>query len=165
MHQTAEAVVRTARSSGATICVAESCTGGLLATLITEVPGASRVFPGGVVAYSNQVKVDLLGVDETLLDGHGAVSPEVAQAMAHGSLCVFTSDVSLSITGIAGPSGGSQDRPVGSVWFGVAIRTKDSIDSYTDFRHFDGNRESVRKDAALHGLRLLLEAIKSIEGA
>ncbi len=163
-QQAVETLLRTARSSGVTLCVAESCTGGLLAALVTEAPGASQVFQGGVVAYSNRLKIDVLGVDQTLLSTHGSVSPEVAKAMALGSLCLCTADVALSITGIAGPTGGLPDKPVGLVWYGIAIRTSDAIDTFTESRHFDGDRVSVRHAAALHGLRLLQDAVAPCEG-
>lgn len=161
MHQIAESLVRVARASMSTFCVAESCTGGLLAALVTDIPGASHAFQGGVVAYSNKAKIEVLGVNEALIDRHGAVSSEVAEDMAIRSLHLFATDVSLSVTGIAGPSGGTPDKPVGLVWFGVAMRAVGSVDTFTDFRHFDGNRETVRGAAARHGLRLLLSALGS----
>lgn len=156
----AESLVRVARKSGSTFCVAESCTGGLLAALVTEIPDASHSFYGGIVAYSNKAKIEILGVNEALVDTHGAVSPEVAEAMAVGALGLFATDVSLAVTGIAGPSGGTPTKPVGLIWFGLAVR---GMGSFTDSRHFEGNRESIRSAATRHGLRLLLRAIGSNE--
>ena len=106
--------------AGGTIAVAESCTGGLLAARLTDRPGASEHFAGGVVAYSNEAKAGLLGVDPELIERHGAVSGEVAEAMATGALSRFGADVALSVTGIAGPGGGSEAKPVGTVFWCVA---------------------------------------------
>ena len=107
------------RLDGRTVAVAESCTAGLLAARLTERPGSSAYFKGGVVAYSNEAKVDLLGVDAELIESHGAVSPEVAEAMADGALERFGADVACSVTGIAGPDGGTEEKPVGYVCFCV----------------------------------------------
>ena len=101
--------------AGHSIGLAESCTGGLLAARLTEPPGASRYFAGGVVSYSNEAKSELLGVDPALIEAHGAVSPEVALAMAEGALARFDADVACSITGIAGPDGGTEEKPVGLI--------------------------------------------------
>lgn len=165
MQRAVETLARTTPSSGATLCVAESCTGGLLAAIITETPGVSRFFHGGVVAYNDRLKIDVLAVDEIVLAKHGAVSSEVAKAMAVGALRLCAADVALSITGIAGPAGGSPDKPVGLVWYGIAFRTHDSIEAFTESKHFDGDRVSVRHSAALHGLRLLLDAVDKFEDA
>jgi nicotinamide-nucleotide amidase len=109
-----------------TLCTAESCTGGLIASQITSIAGASKVFPGGIVSYSNAMKSSQLGVSEALLQQHGAVSKDVALAMAQGALRVGHADVALAVTGIAGPDGGSEDKPVGTVWiaWGSADRLK-----------------------------------------
>lgn len=116
----AETVVRAAIESGLTVGVAESCTGGLVAAALTDVPGASATFVGGVVAYDDAVKRDALGVDPRLLHEYGAVSSQVAIAMAEGVRHRVASDIAVSVTGIAGPDGGTPDKPVGLVWFGVA---------------------------------------------
>ena len=108
---------RGAARRAASLGLAESCSAGLLAARITDIPGASEYFAGGVVSYSNEAKHDLLGVDEALLEEFGAVSPEVAKAMAEGALERFDADVALSITGIAGPGGGTDEKPVGFVCF------------------------------------------------
>lgn len=119
----AQTVVRTAAASGVSIAVAESCTGGLVAAALTDIAGASAVFRGGVVAYEDHVKHAVLGVDEQLLREFGAVSRDVAIAMAQGVRQTLDSDIAVSVTGIAGPGGGTPDKPVGLVWFGVADRT------------------------------------------
>ncbi|HET7177352.1 MAG TPA: competence/damage-inducible protein A [Solirubrobacterales bacterium] len=132
--------------------LAESCSGGLLAARITDRPGASAYMAGGVVAYSNEAKAELLGVDPALIERHGAVSPEVAAAMALGALDRFGADVAVAITGIAGPEGGGEGKPVGYVCFdarlaGGASIARDPV--------IPGGREDVRERAALVGMHLL----------
>lgn len=136
--------------------LAESCSAGLLAARITDVPGSSAYFAGGVVSYSNEAKRDLLGVDEALLDQFGAVSAEVAEAMAVGSLEKFDADVAVAITGIAGPGGGSEEKPVGLVHFNVrtsegAVRAAAPI--------IPGGRRDVRERSALVAMHLLRELL------
>ncbi|MGK2955686.1 MAG: competence/damage-inducible protein A [Solirubrobacterales bacterium] len=141
---------------GRRLGLAESCSAGLLAARITDIPGASDYFAGGVVSYSNEAKAELLGVDQGLLDEFGAVSPEVAKAMAEGALERFDADVSLSITGIAGPGGGSEEKPVGFVCFHAMTadggeRTLSPV--------IPGGRSDIRERSALvamHLLRMLL---------
>lgn len=136
--------------------LAESCSAGLLAARITDVPGASEYFAGGVVSYSNEAKRDLLGVDQGLLDEFGAVSPEVARAMAAGALARFDADVALSITGVAGPGGGTDEKPVGYVCFHAL--TADGDES-TLSPVIPGGRSDIRERSALvamHMLRRLL---------
>jgi nicotinamide-nucleotide amidase len=115
-----EAVAARLMSTGLTLAAAESCTGGLIAHLITAIAGVSPFFFGSVVSYSNQAKIDLLGVPRELIDRHGAVSPEVARAMAKGARDRFHADLAISATGVAGPSGGSVEKPVGRVYLGLA---------------------------------------------
>jgi len=131
------------RSSGKTLAVAESCTGGLLAGAITAVPGSSDYFLGGVVAYHNAAKTGVLDVPPRLIDSHGAVSAQVAEAMAEGVLERFSADVSIATTGIAGPGGGSRGKPVGTVWVAVAIR---GGVRYSHRFRFPGDRGKVRRE-------------------
>lgn len=126
--------------SGMTLALAESCTGGSLAARITALPGCSAWFRGGVVAYHNEVKQQLLGVPTSLLEKHGAVSEQVALAMAEGARRVIGSDLALAITGIAGPDGGTAEKPVGTVYIALA----DSRGSTVIRCQFDGDREAVR---------------------
>jgi nicotinamide-nucleotide amidase len=140
---------------GLTVSVAESCTAGLVAARLAEVPGVSAVFPGGVIAYANAQKTRLLGVPASLLAKHGAVSAPVAKAMAMGARKRFGTDFAVSITGVAGPDGGSAEKPVGLVWFAVAgPRGVEVVE-----RRFTGNREFVRSIAANAALDLLRRAV------
>lgn len=137
-----------------TVAVAESCTGGWLAKVLTDLSGSSQWFLGGVVSYSNEVKQNLLYVNKDCLDRFGAVSQEVAEQMVKGVEKVFTSSISVSITGIAGPSGGTLEKPVGVVWFGVKTST---TETYSTKKTFAGNREQVRQQAVLTALNLLID--------
>ncbi|UOG20055.1 competence/damage-inducible protein A [Gordonia amicalis] len=135
---------------GRLIATAESCTGGLIAARLTDRPGSSTYVTGGVVSYSNEAKSDLIDVPAELIASHGAVSEEVAAAMADGALSRLKSDVAVSTTGIAGPAGGTEAKPVGTVCFGVAVK---GCPTYTVTRRFPGDRERVRSlttTAALH---------------
>lgn len=150
-------VVAENKAAGRTIALAESCTGGLVAAALTEVAGSSAVFDRGFVTYSNEAKRELLGVPETLLDAFGAVSVATAWAMAQGALKHSHADVAVAISGIAGPDGGTAQRPVGTVVFARAIRHAESEDVDAEERRLDGSsRSAVRHQAALIALELLL---------
>jgi nicotinamide-nucleotide amidase len=137
----AEKLLANARAKGLKIATAESCTGGLVAGLLTEIPGSSDVFSCGFVTYSNQAKQDLLGVPADLLEKHGAVSEPVARAMASGAL--GKAQLSVAITGIAGPGGGSAEKPVGLVHFAAARRSIDQAERSEAVRACDQNNETV----------------------
>jgi nicotinamide-nucleotide amidase len=137
---------------GRRLGLAESCSGGLLAARITDLPGASAYTAGGVVAYSNEAKADLLGVDSGLIEATGAVSPEVAEAMALGALERFDADVAVAITGIAGPEGGTEERPVGYVCFHARLADGTAI---TREPIIPGGRADIRERSALVGMHLL----------
>lgn len=143
---------------GVMLAAAESCTGGLVAAALTAIPGSSRVVERGFVTYSNQAKSSMLGVPAALIEAHGAVSAEVARAMAEGALIHSEADIGLSITGIAGPDGGSAEKPVGTVHIAAAQRG-----AVTLHRHcrFDGDRDSVREQSALAAMELAVERICS----
>ncbi len=131
------------------ICTAESCTGGLIASALTEIAGSSVWFDRGYVTYTNQAKTEQIGVDAHLLQEHGAVSESVARAMAHGALVRSSSDISLAVTGVAGPSGGSSEKPVGTVWLAWCIRQKNGIILINSKRMlFLGDRKLVRLSTA-----------------
>ncbi|MDR2528047.1 MAG: nicotinamide-nucleotide amidohydrolase family protein [Synergistaceae bacterium] len=142
-----EAVLVTGREKGLTLSCAESCTGGLVGAALTGVPGSSAVFMGSAVTYSDEAKKKLLGVKQALLDEHGAVSGPCAESMARGVLALYETSFSVAITGIAGPDGGSTEKPAGTVWFAVAWWNGDEMKSYSFVRRFEGERDLVRERA------------------
>ena len=156
MRQSEELVKRLARA-GMTVATAESCTGGALAARIVEVSGASAVFPGGIVSYAEEIKSRLLGVSPALIEEEGVVSEAVAAAMARGARRALDTSIAVSTTGVAGPSGGTPQTPVGTVC--IAVSGDGGTKCYTE--HFGGDREAVRAaavDAALaHLLAYLTE--------
>jgi len=145
------------REKGALLVTAESCTGGWVAQAITAIAGSSEWFERGFVAYSNAAKQELLGVRRETLEGHGAVSEETARELALGALQHSKGTISVAVTGIAGPAGGTAAKPVGLVCFAWA--TQDGIRS--EFRHFDGDRESVRRQSVVRALQGVLETLDS----
>lgn len=155
----AQTVVEGASACGVTISLAESCTGGLIAAALTSVPGASSVLLGSVVTYADEMKRGLLGVGEDTLRDHGAVSEQTACEMASGVRELTGADVTLAVTGIAGPAGGSSAKPVGTVWFAVASGT----DVIPERHRFSGDRDIVRARATATGLDLLRRALPPLE--
>lgn len=147
-------VIEIFREKGLSLALAESCTGGMIAETITNVAGASDIFYGSAVTYVNSAKEHILGVARETLEKHGAVSSECAEEMACGARRVYGADVAMSVTGIAGPGGGSEAKPVGTVWFGLA--TKDGAETFR--RRFDGDRAAVRRQTVEEVLRRLAEA-------
>jgi nicotinamide-nucleotide amidase len=133
---------------GLTIAVAESCTGGLIGNLLTDVPGSSRYFMGGIIVYSNRSKVDLLGVSPETIETYGAVSTQTAEEMAHGVKKRFNSHMGLSVTGIAGPDGGTKEKPVGTVFIGMIAEK----DLFSGGYRFNGDRGRVKQQSALTAL-------------
>ena len=154
--KSAEKVVAAMVRRGVTCATAESCTGGGVGFALTSVAGSSSVFLGGVTSYANSVKTGVLGVSPETLQSVGAVSPEVASQMASGVKRLLGSDYAVSLTGIAGPGGGSAEKPVGLVWFGLAA--PDGVK--TESRVFQGDRAAVRAAAVEHALELLLAAVE-----
>jgi nicotinamide-nucleotide amidase len=155
--EAARRVIEANRAEGRKIAVAESCTGGLVAAALTEIPGSSDVLGCGFVTYSNEAKVSLLGVSVEMIETFGAVSIAVAWAMARGALEQSGADTAVAITGVAGPGGGSEKKPVGTVVFGRARKGADPEDIAADKRHFgDLGRGGVRLQAALCALELLM---------
>lgn len=146
-------------AQGALLATAESCTGGWVAQVITAVAGSSAWFDRGFVTYSNAAKGDMLGVPDLTLDRHGAVSEATARAMAQGALAHSRADWSLAITGIAGPGGGSPDKPVGLVCFAWANREGGCEAQRC---HFTGDREAVRRQSVAHALRGLLARLEDV---
>lgn len=152
IHRIAAALIERRERLG----TAESCTGGLIAAACTDLAGSSAWFERGIVSYSNQAKTELLGVPEALIARHGAVSAEVAEQMARGLLARAPVDWALSVTGIAGPSGGSPDKPVGTVWLALA-RAGGAARVWCE--HFSGDRQAVRLQTVSAGLSALGDAL------
>jgi nicotinamide-nucleotide amidase len=138
------------------LATAESCTGGMIAAACTDLAGSSEWFERGFVTYSNEAKTESLGVDAALIDEHGAVSEVVARAMAFGAVRHSRAQVSVAVTGIAGPGGGSPGKPVGTVWFGFMADGKLSSET----RRFEGDRATVRRQTVEHALQRLIERIE-----
>jgi nicotinamide-nucleotide amidase len=151
----AERLLSHLRARGWTIATAESCTGGLIAASLTAIAGSSDVVDRGFVTYSNAAKTTMLGVDAGLITAVGAVSEEVARAMAEGALARSDADVTVSVTGVAGPGGGSTAKPVGLVWFGLA--TKSGVRSERIV--FPGDRTAVREATVAHALAMVATAL------
>ena len=147
----AEKLVELLKARGLRCATAESCTGGGIGSAITAVPGSSAVYLGGVVSYANEVKSGVLGVSKDTLATVGAVSPETAAQMAEGVRRLVGADLAVSVTGIAGPDGGSADKPVGLVWFGLAS----AAGTRTEKAIFAGDRARVREQAVVHALGML----------
>lgn len=153
MVEEARRLLDACRAQGLRLATAESCTGGLVSALLTEIPGSSDVFDRGFVTYSNAAKISMLSVPQALIAMHGAVSEEVARAMAEGALHQSEADIAVSITGIAGPGGGTAQKPVGLVCFGLAQRNGPII---TDSRRFgDTGRGGIRMASLSYALTLL----------
>ncbi|MFP6556956.1 CinA family protein [Paraburkholderia sp. B3] len=159
LHQLAIRVGNKLRESRIMLATAESCTGGMIATAITAISGSSGWFERGFVTYSNQAKSEMIGVPAEMIEKHGAVSEPVARAMAEGALRNSRAQVSLSVTGVAGPGGGTPDKPVGMVSFGWSNRLHTSVETLV----FKGDREQIRVQAAAHALRGLLALIDEQE--
>lgn len=155
----AERVVSTCTAKGLMIATAESCTGGLIAGLLTEISGSSAVFDRGFVTYSNEAKVDMLGVSEADLAASGAVSEPVARAMASGALTNSRAQVAVSVTGIAGPTGGTAEKPVGTVHFGLAVSGKETEHVHRIYP--DEGRALIRKQTVKTALELILAAAEA----
>ena len=155
----AEALLDVARSTGVRIVTVESCTGGLVAALLTEIAGSSDVVERGFVTYSNSAKTEAVGVASELIERHGAVSEPVARAMAEGALAASPAELAIAITGVAGPGGGSAEKPVGFVWFATSRR--DGETRALNRRFGDLGRSQVRLEAVRTALRLLSEGLRA----
>ncbi len=154
----AAALLDAYRQSGLKIATAESCTGGLVAALLTEIAGSSAVVERGFVTYSNEAKTELIGVPASLIAAHGAVSEPVARAMAEGAVAHSYADVAVGITGIAGPGGATATKPVGLVHFGMARKGAATV--HLERRYGDLGRETVRQRAVEDALSLLEQALR-----
>ncbi|XDZ66961.1 CinA family protein [Alphaproteobacteria bacterium LSUCC0684] len=162
----ASAVLEAAKSRDILLTTAESCTGGMVISALTDIAGSSAVVDRGFITYSNEAKSAMLGVSPQLITTHGAVSIEVVRAMAAGALEQIKSDkishkgrLAVATSGIAGPGGGSRDKPVGLVWFGLAMEIEDRQILTAEKQIFDGDRKAVRQAATLHALRMMRDQL------
>lgn len=163
LEKLANEVLDTARRKSVMVATAESCTGGIIAAMLTDIAGSSDVFDCAFVTYSNEAKASMLGVDSALIAEHGAVSEQVARAMAEGVLAHSQAMVSVSVTGIAGPGGGSAEKPVGRVHFASAIRGMKTLHSVKTYDN--SGRSGIRLNAAKDALKLVLNALESLSRA
>ena len=155
-----EALVGELLATGKTVSIAESCTGGWVAKSITDNAGSSGCFGYGVVSYSNGAKESLLGVNPATLEEHGAVSEAAVREMADGALHLSGADIAAAVSGVAGPDGGSEDKPVGTVWFAWATRTKDKADIDAEKRFLKGDRDRIRAQTVVIALQGIRERIR-----
>ena len=137
----AKTLIKALQDANMTLAIAESCTGGLLGTTITNISGASSIFDRGFITYTNQAKQDILGVPATTIEDHGAVSEQTATAMAQGALTHSSADIAVAITGIAGPASGTNEKPLGTVYISYALKNAPHL---TQKHHFKGTRDTVR---------------------
>ena len=151
-------VLSAARARGYKVATAESCTGGLIVGALTAVAGSSDVVDRGFITYSNEAKQQMLGVSPLTLEQFGAVSGAIAKEMAYGALANSLADITVSVTGIAGPGGGTAEKPVGTVWFGLAVQGAAPTAECIQFSSAD--RKSIRADSVIHALDLLRTALK-----
>jgi nicotinamide-nucleotide amidase len=156
IRRRAEVINHTLASSKRMIVTAESCTGGLIAGALTDVPGSSDAVHGGFITYANEAKEQMIGVPAALLEAHGAVSEQVARAMAEGALRTSGADIAIAVTGIAGPGGGTEGKPVGLVYFACATAetTKAAVERYGDI-----GRQEVREKSIIRALDLVIEML------
>ncbi len=159
IQKLAQALVDELGKASKAVATAESCSGGWIAKAITDIPGSSLVFHYGIVSYSNGAKESLLGVKLETLEQHGAVSEAVVVEMAAGALHLSGADVAVAVSGVAGPDGGSEDKPVGTVWFAWAVRGAGKEKTTTSCMHFDGDRDLVRELTVAHALQGIRERL------
>ncbi|HEY4041997.1 MAG TPA: nicotinamide-nucleotide amidohydrolase family protein [Rhodopila sp.] len=152
----ADALLAVCRSKGITLATAESCTGGLIAAALTAIAGSSDVVDRGFVTYSNTAKHQMVGVPMALIERYGAVSEQVAAAMADGAIERSDATIAVSVTGVAGPSGGSVEKPVGLVWFGLA---RDGAPTIAERRVFPGDRSEIRSATVAHAFQMIRDAL------
>lgn len=158
MHLAAEKLYDILKAKSMTVATAESCTGGMIGAALTSVSGMSECYGYGVVTYANEAKEKLLGVSHTTLEAYGAVSCETACQMAQGALELSGADIAISVTGIAGPGGGTAQKPVGLVYIGIALKGAEPI-AYKN--NFSGSREEVRQSTVIRALELAVQALEN----
>lgn len=161
LQKLSAAVVNDMTEAGKAVSTAESCTGGWVAKSITDIPGSSAVFQYGIVSYSNGAKESILGVKNETLEEHGAVSQPVVEEMAKGALRLSGADIAVAVSGVAGPDGGTEDKPVGTVWFAWAVRNGAKVVVDTSREQFTGDRDLVRELTVAYALQGVLERVGS----
>lgn len=164
LYLLAEEVGRALLEAGWRIVTVESCTAGWIAKALTDVPGSSGWVECGYVTYSNAAKVRDVGVSDRTLAEHGAVSEATVREMANGGLRASGADVAVAVSGIAGPDGGTPEKPVGTIWFGIATPAARESAAVCEMRRFGGDREQVRRQSVDHALRLALRALRAERG-
>ena len=160
INKLASALVNELCAAGKAVATAESCSGGWVAKAITDVPGSSACFGYGIVTYSNGAKESMLGVQNQTLIDNGSVSELVVREMAEGALSLSGADIGVAVSGVAGPDGGSEEKPVGTVWFAWAIRDGSKVRLETSLQHFDGDRDLVRELTVVHALQGVLDRLE-----
>ena len=163
LGELANAFLKACESRKILVATAESCTGGMIISLLTDIPGSSSMVDRGFVTYSNEAKIEMLGVSPVTLEAHGAVSEQTALEMVTGALARSRAGIVLAVTGIAGPDGGSDEKPVGLVWFGLALRDREPI---AESRIFDNRgRDFVRQETVRYALTIGLRALNDDQPA
>lgn len=164
LYALAETVGRELQLAGRRVATAESCTAGWITKALTDVPGSSRWVHSGYVTYSDTAKMRDVGVSALTLKEHGAVSEETVREMANGALRITGVELAVAVSGVAGPDGGTTEKPVGTVWFGVATSAASGSAAVCELRHFAGNRDQVRRQSVEHALRLILQLLRADQG-
>ena len=164
LYTLAETVGRELQAAGWRIVTAESCTAGWIAKALTDVPGSSQWVDSGYVTYSNTAKMRDVGVSERTLAEHGAVSEATVREMANGALRAAGVEMAVAVSGVAGPDGGTAEKPVGTVWFGIATTEAQGSAALCELRHFAGDRDRVRRQSVDHALRLVLRLLRAGSG-
>lgn len=159
LEDMAKAALQACTTHDIMLATAESCTGGMIASMLTDIEGCSAVFDRGFVTYSNEAKIEMLGVSKETLDAHGAVSRETALEMASGALARSHAGIAISVTGIAGPGGGSPEKPVGLVWFGLARKDVEPLTEKHVFE--DRGRDHIRRETTRYALQMIRDALEA----
>lgn len=160
IQKLAAALVAELAAGGKAVATAESCTGGWVSKAITDIPGSSAVFGYGIVSYANGAKESILGVQNKTLVDHGSVSDAVVTEMAKGAIRLSGADFAVAVSGVAGPTGSTKEKPVGLVWFAWAVRDGTKVNVDTSFENFSGDRELIREAAVAHALQGVRERIQ-----
>jgi len=161
IRKLAEVLVSELMEAGKAVATAESCTGGWVAKAITDIPGSSKVFGYGIVCYANGAKESIIGVKNKTLEDRGSVSAEVVEEMAEGTMRLSGADIAVAVSGVAGPAGGTKEKPVGMVWFGWAVRDGKKVLLDSTREQFTGDRDLIREASVAYALQGVRERIKA----